>query len=90
MNAFSSERAHHRARPDRRRTALVAMLVLAAASSSLMLLSDVSGAPAWVHWVGSIVAACSALGVVIIAELSWDRAIDTAKSAGLVSTALDD
>ena len=88
MSAFPKERANHHARHDRRRAALVAMLVLAAASS-LVLVSDVAGAPAWVHWVGSMVAACSALGVVMIAELSWDRAIVTAKSAGLVSAADD-
>jgi hypothetical protein len=56
-----------------------------AAASSLVLLSDLQVGPAWVHWVGSLVAVAAALGVVVIAELSWDRAINTAESAGLVA-----
>ncbi|MCW2520367.1 MAG: hypothetical protein JWR46_2986 [Mycobacterium sp.] len=66
------------------RVALAAMFALAAASS-LVLLSDLQVGPAWVHWVGSLVAVAAALGVVVIAELSWDRAINTAESAGLVA-----
>jgi uncharacterized membrane protein len=73
MSAFANPRA-----------ALAAMFALAAASS-LVLLSDLRVGPAWVHWVGSLVAVASALGVVVIAELSWDRAINTAESAGLVA-----
>ncbi len=76
MNAFPNPRV-----------ALAAMFALAAASS-LMLLSDLRVGPAWVHWVGSLVAVAAALGVVVIAELSWDRAINTAKSAGLVAPRL--
>jgi protein-S-isoprenylcysteine O-methyltransferase Ste14 len=77
------------ARADRRRIALAAMLALAGASS-LVLLSDLQVGPAWVHWVGSLVAVAAALGMVVIAELSWDRAIDTAKSVGLVAPESDD
>jgi hypothetical protein len=73
MSAFANPRA-----------ALAAMFALAAASS-LVLLSDLRVGPAWVHWAGSLVAVAAALGVVIIAELSWDRAINTAESAGLVA-----
>ncbi|MCW2551987.1 MAG: hypothetical protein JWR78_1768 [Mycobacterium sp.] len=73
MSAFANPRA-----------ALAAMFALAAASS-LALLSDLRVGPAWVHWVGSLVAVAAALGVVVIAELSWDRAINTAESAGLVA-----
>ena len=66
------------------RVALAAMFALAAASS-LVLLSDLQVGPAWAHWVGSLVAFASAFGVVVIAELSWHRAISTATSAGLVA-----
>jgi hypothetical protein len=61
------------------RAALAAMLALAAASS-LVLLSN---------WVGSLVAITAALGLVLIAELSFHRAINTAKSAGLVAQETD-
>lgn len=84
-----SAHAKHDAQADRRRIALAAMLALAGASS-LVLLSDFQVGPAWVHWVGSFVAVAAALGVVVIAELSWDRAVDTAKSAGLVASTQDD
>jgi hypothetical protein len=67
------------------RVALAAMFALALASS-LVLLSDSRVGPAWVHWAGSLVAIAAALGVMVIAELGWHRAINTAKSAGLVST----
>ncbi len=77
MNAFANPRV-----------ALAAMLALAGASS-LMLLSDLQVGPAWVHWIGSLVAVAAALGVVVIAELSWHRAINTAKSAGLVAPETD-
>ena len=73
MSAFANPRA-----------ALAAMFALAVASS-LVLLSDLQVGPAWVHWVGSLVAVAAALGVVVIAELSWERAINTAESAGLVA-----
>ena len=76
--------AHHRAQTDRRRTVLAAIFALAAASS-LVLLDDLRVGPAWLHWVASLVAIGAALGVVVIAELSWGRAISTAKSAGLVA-----
>ena len=88
-HARPSTRAAADANADRRRIALAAMLALAGASL-LVLLSDLQVGPAWVHWVGSLVAVAAALGVVIVAELSWDRAIDTAKSAGLVAPELDD
>jgi hypothetical protein len=71
------------------RVALAAMFALALASS-LVLLSDSQVGPAWVHWVGSLVAVAAAFGVVVIAELGWHRAINTAKSAGLVSPEPDD
>jgi hypothetical protein len=70
------------------RVALAAMLALAAASS-LVLLSDQRIGPAWVHWVGSLIAIAAALGVVVIAELSWHRALTTAKSVGLVAPETD-
>lgn len=38
----------------------------------------------------SLVAITAALGVVVIAELGWHRAIATAKSAGLVAPEVDD
>jgi hypothetical protein len=76
--------ARHR-QIDRRRIALGAMLALAGASSLLLLLGERHVGPAWVHWIGSLVAVAAALGVVVIAELSWDRAITTATAAGLVA-----
>jgi hypothetical protein len=88
-HARAVTRAEGPTHADRRRVALAAMLALAGASS-LVLLSDLQVGPAWVHWVGSLVAVAAALGVVVIAELSWDRAIDTAKSAGLVAAEVDD
>jgi amino acid transporter len=63
--------------PARRRLAVVAILVLACASS-LVLLTDVRVGSAWVHWTGSVVALLAGLGVVVIAELNWQRAISTA------------
>lgn len=77
------------AKTDRRRVALVAVLALAGASS-LVLLGDLHSGPTWVHWVGSLVAIAAALGVVVIAELSWHRAVTTAMSAGLVAPETDD
>lgn len=71
------------------RVALAAMFALALASS-LVLLSDPHVGPSWVHWVGSLVAVSAAFGVVVIAELGWHRAINTAKSVGLVSPETDD
>ncbi|TPG35760.1 hypothetical protein [Mycolicibacterium hodleri] len=61
-----------------RRAALAVMFVLACATS-LVLLDN---------WLGSLVAIAAALGVVVIAELSWHRAISTATSAGLVEPRL--
>ena len=61
------------------RAALVAMFALAAATS-LVLLNN---------WVGSLVAIAAAFGVVLIAELSWHRAVSTAESAGLVAPGTD-
>lgn len=71
------------------RLAVTAMFALAA-TSSLVLLTDPQVGPAWMHWMGSLVAIAAALGVVVIAELSWHRAIHTAKSAGLVAPETDD
>lgn len=80
----ASRESRHHLPVDHGRIVVAAMLVLAAASS-MVLLGDVRVGPAWVHWVGSLVAVVAALGVVVIGQLSWDRAIDTAKSAGLVA-----
>ena len=63
--------------------ALGAMITLAAASS-LALLNDIHAGPPWLHWIGSLVAVAAALGTVVIAELTWQRAINTATAAGLV------
>ncbi|MET0453168.1 MAG: hypothetical protein ABW137_15170 [Mycobacterium sp.] len=70
---------------ERRRIALTAMVALASASL-LVLLNDFEVGPAWVHWLGSLVAVAAALGVVAIAQLTWERAINAAKSAGLVES----
>jgi hypothetical protein len=78
-----SVHAHHVTR-----AALAAMLALAGASS-LVVLNDLQVGPNWVHWVGSLIAVAAALGVVVIAELSFDRAVGTAKSAGLVADEQD-
>lgn len=75
--------------PARRRFAVVAVLVLAGASS-LVLLADVHVGPAWVHWFGSMIAVAAGLGVVVIAELNWQRAISTAAAAGLVASSTGD
>ena len=55
-----------------------------AATASLTLLSGPLAGPAWLHWVGSMVALAAALGTVVVAELTWQRAINTATAAGLV------
>ncbi len=69
---------------DRRRITVAAVLALAAASV-LVLVTDVHVGPWWVHWVSSLVAITAALGVVVVAELGWHRAITTATKAGLVA-----
>jgi hypothetical protein len=38
----------------------------------------------------SLVAIAAAFGVVVIAQLGWQRAIITAKTAGLVAREIDD
>jgi hypothetical protein len=68
-------------RMDRRLIALGAVMALAAVSS-LALLSGLHAGP--MHWIGSLVALGSALGTVVIAELTWQRALNTATAAGLV------
>jgi hypothetical protein len=60
------------------------MMALVAASS-LALLTDFQAGPAWLHWIGSLVALGAALGIVVIAELTWQLAINSATAAGLVS-----
>jgi hypothetical protein len=91
--ANTSGRGHTRAarRPlvDRRRFAVGAILALAGASS-LVLLADFHVGPAWVHWLGSLVALTAGLGVVVVAELNWQRAISTAAAAGLVAPETDE
>jgi hypothetical protein len=72
-----------RTQGDRRRIALGAMMALFAASS-LALLTDFQTGPAWLHWIGSLVALGAALGIVVIAELTWHLAINSATAAGLV------
>jgi membrane protein YdbS with pleckstrin-like domain len=90
MNALAHTTGRGRARTSRtssvgrRRITLAAVLALAAASS-LVLVTDLHVGPWWVHWVSSLVAIAAALGVVVIAELGWHRAITTAKMAGLVA-----
>jgi hypothetical protein len=91
--ANTSGRGHARAarRPlvDRRRIASGAILALAGASS-LVLLADFHVGPAWVHWLGSVVALAAGLGLVIVAELNWQRAISAAAAAGLVTQSADE
>jgi phosphatidylglycerophosphate synthase len=91
--ANTSGRSHARAvrHPlvDRRRIALATMLALACASS-LVLLADVHVGPAWVHWLGSLVALAAGLGVVVVAERNWQRAISTAAADGLVARSTDE
>jgi hypothetical protein len=67
---------------NRRLMALGAVMALAAVSS-LALLNDLHAGP--VHWIGSLIAVGSALGTVVIAELTWQRALSTATAAGLVA-----
>ncbi|MDT5079305.1 MAG: hypothetical protein QOJ80_3942 [Mycobacterium sp.] len=69
-------------RMNRRLMALGAVMALAAVSS-LALLNDLHAGP--VHWIGSLIAVGSALGTVVIAELTWQRALNTATAAGLVA-----
>ncbi|HUO37879.1 MAG TPA: hypothetical protein VMU34_08570 [Mycobacterium sp.] len=61
------------------------MLALACASS-LVLVDPVGIGPAWVHWVASLVALAAGAGVLVIANLSWQRAVATAQAAGLVAS----
>jgi hypothetical protein len=67
-----------------RRTALRAMIALAAASS-LVLLNEIHVAPTWVQWGVSLVALAAALGVLVIADLSWQVAVANAEADGLVT-----
>ncbi|HME50423.1 hypothetical protein [Mycobacterium sp.] len=67
-----------------RRIALAAMMALAGASS-LVLLNEIHVGPAWVQWVVSLVALAAALGVLVIADLSWQRAVANAEADGLVA-----
>jgi hypothetical protein len=69
---------------DRRRLALTAMCALAGAAV-LLSLTDAHVGPAWVHWVCSLVALIAALGVVVVAELNWQRAVSSATAVGLVA-----
>jgi hypothetical protein len=69
------------ARAPRPLLAIGAGLALAAISA-LALLHDLHAGP--VHWIGSLLALVAALGTVAIAELTWQRAINTAAAAGLV------
>jgi hypothetical protein len=69
-------------RMNRRLMALGAVMALAAVSS-LALLNGLHTGP--MHWIGSLVALGSALGTVVIAELTWQRALNTATAAGLVA-----
>jgi hypothetical protein len=78
-------RAHaaRSSRAERRRFALTSMIAVASASL-LLLLHDFNVGPAWVHWLSSLVAVSAAFGVVVMAQLMWERAINTAESDGLV------
>jgi hypothetical protein len=66
-----------------RRIALGAMISLTGASS-LVLLNEVHVGPTWVHWMISVVALAAALGVLVIADLGWQRAVANAEADGLV------
>jgi hypothetical protein len=66
-----------------RRIALGAMMALTCAAS-LVLLDEVHVGPAWVRWTISVVALAAALGVLIVGDLSWERAVAAAEADGLV------
>jgi hypothetical protein len=70
------------------RIAAGAMVALAGASS-LVLLDRVHVGPVWVHWVVSLVALAAALGVLVIADLGWQRAVAAAEDDGLVERPTD-
>ena len=95
MSALANTSGRSRARAvrhplvDRPRMALATVLALACASS-LVLLADVHVGPAWVHWLGSLVALAAGLGVVVVAERNWQRAISTAAADGLVVQSTDE
>jgi|KBSSwiStaDraftv2_1062776.scaffolds.fasta_scaffold57897_4 hypothetical protein len=59
------------------------MMALATASS-LALLTDLHEGPTWLHWTASLAALAAALGVVMVAEVTWQRAVNAATAAGLV------
>lgn len=63
--------------------ALGAMMALACAAS-LMLLNELHVGPAWVYWTISVVALAAALGVLIVADVGWERAVAAAEADGLV------
>lgn len=67
-----------------RRAAPGAMIAFAGASS-LVLVDNIHAGPAWVHWLASLVALLAALGVLVIADLSWQRAVAAAQADGLVA-----
>ncbi|MBV9091844.1 MAG: hypothetical protein JO044_18365 [Mycobacteriaceae bacterium] len=69
-----------------RRIALGAMIALACASS-LVALNETHVGPAWIHWTVSVVALAAALGVLVVADLSWQRAVAAAEADGLVAGA---
>jgi hypothetical protein len=68
-------------RMDRRLLAIGAGVALAAISA-LALLNGLHAGP--VHWIGSLLALVAALGTITVAELTWQRALNTATAAGLV------
>ena len=66
-----------------RRIALGAMVALACAAS-LVLLNEVHVGPSWLRWTISVVALAAALGVLIVGDISWERAVAAAEADGLV------
>lgn len=71
----------------RRRIGLGGIIVLAGASS-LILLNDVHAGPA-LHWIASLVALAAAMGVLVVADLRWQRALADAETDGLVARSAD-
>ena len=67
-----------------RRVALPAMVALGAVAS-LVLLNEIHVGPAWVQWAVSLVALAAGLGVIVIGDLSWQRAVANAEADGLVA-----
>jgi hypothetical protein len=81
--ARTGARAARGAHAEWRRFALTSIIAVATASL-LLLLNDAEASPSWMHWLVSLIGVVAALGVVAVAQVTWERALGAAESEGLV------